>query len=126
MWKALTKYLRPDLGREPAASRSTANDASRIAAHFTNVFSAWSDPQYPEEQRSRHLTELINHAVQTAVWLFGQPDTFRFDWNMPAHEARHNQGNTVVVVPAVFKASHDGVKLSGRGQNVVSPIVNRF
>ena len=128
-WKALTKYLRPDLARHPTASRSTSENTSRIASNFTNVFSPWANREYSNEHRNRHLTELINHAIQTATWLFGQPDMFRFDWTVPVQEIRHStgggNGTSVIVVPAVFKVTHNGARLGGRGQSVLSPIITR-
>lgn len=129
-WKALTKYLRPDLMRDPSASRSANENTARIASQFTNVFSPWSNTQYSEEHRIRHLTELINHSIQAAIWLFGQPDAFRFDWSTPSQELRQSMAgrttNTVVTVPAVFKVTHDGARLGGAGQSVLKSVVQRF
>ncbi|KAK5077492.1 hypothetical protein LTR70_009696 [Exophiala xenobiotica] len=129
-WKALTRYLRPDLTRDPTASRSTIDNTARIASHFTQVFSPWSSTQYSDEHRNRHLTELINHSVQTAIWLFGQPDAFRFDWATPAQDVRQStagrNANSVVIVPAVFKMTHNGARLGGGGQTVLKSVAQRF
>jgi len=129
-WKALTRYLRSDLTRDSTASRSTTDNTARIASHFTQVFSPWSNTQYSDEHRNRHLTELINHSVQTAIWLFGQPDAFRFDWATPAQDTRQStagrNANSVVMVPAVFKMTHNGARLGGGGQSVLKSVAQRF
>ena len=121
----MTRYLCPDIGRQGANSKNLADNSARIAAHFTNVFSPWAQPQYTADDRARHLTELIAHAIQTAVWLFGQPDNFRFEWDISV-AARQNANRNVVVVPAVWKTTHGGMRLSSKGQNVLSHVVRGF
>lgn len=68
--------------------------------------------------------------MQTAVWLFGQPDTFKFDWTTPAQDTRRGAVGrnlrNVVIVPAVSKVTHNGAKLGGNGQNVLSPVIKAF
>lgn len=129
-WKSLTGYLRPDLLRDPATSKSTAEGAKLMAAHFTDVFTPWANPQYSDEHRNRHLTEILNHSIHTAIWLFTQPDNFKFDWETPVQGLRQSSvgggGNNVVVVPAVWKLTHNGTRIAGRGQRVIAPVVKPF
>ena len=74
------------------------------ARHFTSVFALWSNPSYSEERRTQHLTEVMNSAVDFAVWLFSHPDRFEFQWKGDAH----GDGSRIATVPALVKVMHDG------------------
>jgi len=137
LWKQLTSYLRPDLLRDPATLHASTNDATNIANQFTAVFTPWRNDAYSDDQRSRHLTELLEHAIHTAIWLFGQPDSYRFDWNVPTIDTAVGRNvsvggrgraaaEKVAVAPGVSKLTHGGVRLLGQGQQLLGVVVKRI
>lgn len=130
MWKSLTGYLRPNIGRETTSKYTTSDTANRFARQFSIAFSSWSNPQYTEDQRIDHLAALVDHAIDTGTWLFQQPDSYKFNWNTLSHNGRNSttkmMARETVVVPEVFKVTHMGALLSGQGQNVVQPVVRTF
>lgn len=130
-WKRVVGYLRPDLGRNANSVQSVSDSASRFAKEFSTAFSAWANPQYPEEHRTHHLATLMDHAIETAIWVFRQPDGFKFSWNTLTHNARNssaqNFAREVVVIPEVSKVTHKGAMLVGKGQHVmIHAIVKDF
>ncbi|KAK4936319.1 hypothetical protein LTR66_015355 [Elasticomyces elasticus] len=132
-WKRLTAYLVPSLGTvgtNRAQPSSTLDISSRLASHFSTTFAPWRNEQYTDDHRTRHLTELIEHASQTAVFLFGQPDAYRFSWASPSRRggesATGRSDERVVIVPTVSKATHAGQSLGVRGQEVVTSVTKRM
>lgn len=82
-------------------AKNTSESSARIATHFTSVFSSWAHTQYNGDTRARHLTEVINQAVQTAIWLFGQPDNFKYEWDLPNTRQDTNYSAVVCVLSSI-------------------------
>lgn len=110
--------------------QTTSNAAFNFAQQFGAAFSAWSDVQYSEDHRNNHLAALVEDAIDTGVWLFRQPDNYRFSWNTLSYSGRNSTAKTfareTVIVPEISKMSHKGESLSGRGQNIVQAVVKSF
>lgn len=120
--------MRADEGTR--TSRTASNAAMNFVKQFGAAFSAWSDAQYSEDHRNHHLAALVDDAIDTGVWLFRQPDNYKFSWNMLSYNGRTSSAITIaretVVVPEVSKMTHEGVLLAGRGQTIVQAVVKGF
>lgn len=116
----------PDLARDSAASGSIEHSSRRIAASFTTVFSAWAKPAFSGDHRSRLLAELVCHATDAGIWLFGQSDVYNFDWDDSARDAEHVRGNKVMIAPAVWKLAQNGARLSGEGRRILPSILRQY
>ena len=82
-----------------------------LASRFSQAFSPFSQPQH-DEQKLRHLTEVLRSAARLRLWLYTQPSAFKFDWG-PAWDDSERSTQGLVTVPAVLK-THDenGVKIN--------------
>lgn len=76
------------------------------------------------------MATLVDDAIDTGVWLFRQPDNYKFSWNMLSYNGRNSSATTIawetIVVPEVSKMTHKGALLSGQGQTIVQAVVKGF
>jgi hypothetical protein len=86
--------------------------------------------QYSDDHRNHHLAALVDDAIDTGVWLFRQPDNYKFSWNMLSYNGRNSSATTfareTVIVPEVSKMTYKGAPLSGQGQTIVQAVVKGF
>lgn len=73
-----------------------------FSEQFTDVFAPWSKPEIQPEDRKKHLSDCLRTAVQTATWLFSQPQIYAFDWSVSSVPNGSCQiGRHVVILPGV-------------------------
>jgi hypothetical protein len=111
--RRLSVYLYTASSNPHAASRrswSAQSDIREAAEHFSLTFFPWANPVADDQEKEDDLTHVISEAMDTRIWLFGQPSEFVFRWDGVGTRG-------VVVSPELVKQdSNDG---SGRGRVVL-------
>ncbi|KAF2829704.1 hypothetical protein CC86DRAFT_285141 [Ophiobolus disseminans] len=89
-------------------SWSFQGDIREAAEHFSLTFFPWANPGSDDQEKEDDLTRVISDALETRVWLFGQPAEYEFRWDGVGTRG-------VVVSPELVKAD----RLGGRGRVLV-------
>jgi hypothetical protein len=91
-------------------SWSFQSDIREAAEHFSLTFFPWANPAADDQEKEDDLTRIISEALETRIWLFGQPSEFEFRWDGVGTRG-------VVVSPELVR--QDGEDRSGRGKVVL-------
>ncbi|KAI1611881.1 hypothetical protein EDD37DRAFT_651435 [Exophiala viscosa] len=115
-WRMLTAYLRPDIfGGDVSSTSEFESHIHDLATKFCDTFNPFSQLQH-EEQKVKHLVEVLRTALRFALWLYSHPATFDFRWGS-ASDGSSGSGHTVVTVPSLIKT------YDGRGSKIEPPQV---
>jgi hypothetical protein len=81
------------------------------AEHFSLTFFPWANPGADDTEKDDDLTHVIAQAMETRIWLFGQPGEYVFRWDGVGTRG-------VVVCPEVVRvdggSGREGVVLESR------------
>jgi hypothetical protein len=67
-----------------SASRRSWSFQSQIreaAEHFSLTYFPWANPVADDQEKEDDLTRIISEALETSIWLFGQPGEFEYRWD---------------------------------------------
>jgi hypothetical protein len=78
------------------------SSAREAAEHFSLTFFPWANPTCSDQQKDEDLTSIITEALEISIWLFGQPDSYEFEW-----EGAGRRG--VLVSPGLVRRTNTGV-----------------
>jgi hypothetical protein len=121
----LTAYLRPALFRDPRSTLPESDEACNNAAEdFCRVFSPWANQEYGDEERTKQLAGLLQKALNLAIWLLSQPDSFDFLWT-PQDDIRDRGRREIVTLPGMVKTTYEGKRLE-RQQVIVEATTRRL
>lgn len=107
VWRMVTSYLYTHNQTTPTTSSGAI---AEFAESFTKAFAPYSNPQFSEAERLRHLISVSKAAADLGVWLFSQPCSIEFRWTDAGFS-----GSQVVTIPAVVKVSDEN------GERLVVP-----
>ncbi|KAL5113437.1 hypothetical protein ACEQ8H_008681 [Pleosporales sp. CAS-2024a] len=51
-----------------------------LAEHFSLTFFPWANPASDDQEKEDDLTRIIGEALDTMIWLYGQPGEYVFRW----------------------------------------------
>jgi hypothetical protein len=91
-------------------SWSFQSDIREAAEHFSLTFFPWANPSSDDQEKEDDLTRVISEALETRVWLYGQPNEFDFRWD--------GVGTRGIVVSPELVRIDEGDR-SGRGRVVL-------
>jgi hypothetical protein len=86
----------------------THSNTREAAEHFSLTFFPWANPMSSDQDRDDDLARIITDTLTVRVWLFGQLDTYEFEW-----EGVGERG--VVVNPGLVKRKWRGGDGDGDG-----------
>ncbi|KAJ9485233.1 hypothetical protein VN97_g8124 [Penicillium thymicola] len=76
-WRMLTSFLYASDNHSPTLPR---DNIMTFAEEFTKAFEPYSNSQFAEDDRLRHLATISKSAADLGIWLFSQPCSFKFQW----------------------------------------------
>ncbi|XP_014560254.1 hypothetical protein COCVIDRAFT_90014 [Bipolaris victoriae FI3] len=81
--KRTSVYLYTSTSGTPESAQSWAiqSSAREAAEHFSMTFFPWANPTCSDQQKDEDLTSIIIEAREISIWLFGQPDVYKFEWD---------------------------------------------
>ena len=88
----------------PAALHSRQSDIHEAAEHFALTFFPWANPIYADKDKDENLVEVVNHALDLSMWLFGQPYLYEWVWEEVGRRG-------TVIAPGLVRVSDE----KGRG-----------
>jgi hypothetical protein len=92
-------------------SHSFLSSSIREAAeHFSLTYFPWANPGSDDQEKEDDLTRVITEALETRIWLFGQPAEYEFRWDGVGMRG-------ILVGPEVLERGYDGQ--GGRDKVVV-------
>ncbi|KAJ5431803.1 hypothetical protein N7445_008301 [Penicillium cf. griseofulvum] len=94
-WRMLTSFLYASKNHSPNLPR---DNMMAFAEKFTKAFEPYSNAQFAEDDRLRHLVTISKSAADLGIWLFSQPCSFKFRWTTDGVS-----GDKMVVLPAIVK-----------------------
>lgn len=115
-WRLLTSHLYLRNGPSPIPDDQIALFAER----FTRAFEPYSNPQFSEADRLRHLTSVVKAASELGIWLFSQPCAFSFRWT-----GATSSTSQVVTLPAVVKVGDEQGRRLAVPQIIVEKTISR-
>ncbi|KAF2036130.1 hypothetical protein EK21DRAFT_52565 [Setomelanomma holmii] len=62
-------------------SRHIASSIREAAEHFSLTFFPWAHPGSDDAEKDDDLARIISEALETRIWLCGQPDEYVFRWD---------------------------------------------
>jgi hypothetical protein len=80
--RRISVYLYSNITGMPNRRRSwTAQSNVREAAeHFSLTFFPWANPTSSDQDKDEDLARIITDTLTMRIWLFGQLDTYDFEW----------------------------------------------
>jgi hypothetical protein len=111
----ISAYLRPDPAEDAThitKRDQTIDEASRL---FSNAFEAWKKQEHSDEDRLRHLTEVLRSAAEVGIWLFSHPCSFDFTW----HVQEDSEDPKMVVAPGLVKVTNEKGQQLSRPQQLI-------
>jgi hypothetical protein len=101
--KACTLHRRLSVYLFAATSSWNVQSSIREAAeHFSLTFFPWANPAGDDQDKDEDLASTIQEALETRIWLFGQPYLYEFRWD------GIGQRGIVVSPQLVRRADEDG------------------
>jgi len=79
--RRLSVYLYTSTSSPTTTSRRHQSDIREAAEHFSLTFFPWANPGSDDQEKEDDLTRVISEAMETRVWLFGQPSEYEFRWD---------------------------------------------
>ncbi|KAI4626823.1 hypothetical protein J4E83_003976 [Alternaria metachromatica] len=56
------------------------SETREAAEHFSLTFFPWANPTSSDQDRDEDLARIITDTLTVRIWLFGQLDTYEFEW----------------------------------------------
>lgn len=94
----------------PSRTWSIQSDIREAAEHFSLAFFPWANPGSDDQEVENNLTRIISEALETRIWLFGQPVEYEFRWDGVGTRG-------LVVSPELVRQDSEGQ--DGRGRVVL-------
>jgi hypothetical protein len=110
--RRLSVYLYHSANVHSASRRSWSFQSKfrEAAEHFSLTYFPWANPITDDQEKEDNLTHIISEALETSIWLFGQPSEFEYRWDSVGTRG-------VVVSPALVR--RDAGDRDPRGRVVI-------
>jgi hypothetical protein len=102
-WRVLTAYLLPNPNDDTAYITRRDSAISEVVQSLSHAFAPWANPKYPEQERIRSLTAILQSAADFGIFILSQPSRLEFRWEDPMNGG----SRAIVVAPAVVKVTDE-------------------
>ncbi|KAF1977709.1 hypothetical protein BU23DRAFT_550388 [Bimuria novae-zelandiae CBS 107.79] len=113
LYKRLAAHL-----HVPTASalQSRQSDIREAAEHFGLTFFPWANPIYADRDKDESLVDVLNHALDLSLWLFGQPYLYEWVWEEVGRRG-------TMVAPGLVRATDERGRVLDRPVVVVNAVI---
>lgn len=90
-----------------ASSWNVQANIREAAEHFSLTFFPWANPAGDDRDKDEDLAGIIQEALETRIWLFGQPHSYEFRWDGVGQRG-------IVVSPQLARQADEDGERGGR------------
>jgi len=82
LYRRVSVYLYSTITGYPNRRKSwmAQSETREAAEHFSLTFFPWANPTSSDQDRDEDLARIITDTLTVRIWLFGQLDTYEFEW----------------------------------------------
>ena len=112
--KLMHPYLYSTITGYPNRRKSwmAQSETREAAEHFSLTFFPWANPTSSDQDRDDDFARIITDTLTVRIWLFGQLDTYEFEW-----EGVGQRG--IVINPGLVKRKWRSDSRDGGGEGDV-------
>lgn len=115
-WRVLSAYLYRDSSSDSVYVSTRDERIDTFVRSVSRAFYPWAKPGKDRSQLTRHLTSIIQNAIEKGILLFSQPSMFEFNWGT-CYDPKKRQ---LVVSPALVKVADENAQKLQKPQNMIS------
>jgi hypothetical protein len=77
---AVYLFTTPSKTANTRRSRIFESNIRDAAEYFSLTFFPWANPSSSDQDKDEDLARVISETLSLRIWLFGQPDWYKFEW----------------------------------------------